>query len=522
MRIFVLLTAFLMCISGSSIFAQKEATSKYWVFFTDKQTDFNPCEYFDPLAIQRRLKNHVPLADSTDFPVNSGYIQKVGAIADSTSVVTRWFNAIVAFCSEKQVQQIRNLAFVKSVEPVGGMAIPASRKPYQEELTSTQMDVLKRQVESLQGDVFEKKGITGKGIRIAIFDGGFPGVDTIPVFAHIRKTGRIIKTYDFTRNKEFVYSFSSHGTMVMSCIAGISGDFRMGLATGAEFLLARTEVNTEPFSEEENWLAAVEWADKNGAHIINSSLGYTYHRYFTWDMDGKKSLVTRAANMAASKGILVVNAAGNDGANGWKKIGAPADADSVISVGGIDPTTDFHISFSSYGPTADKRLKPNVCAFGDVVAAGKKSLKSVQGTSFASPLVAGFAACAMQTDTTRTTMELFREIEKSGSLYPYYDYAHGYGVPQASYFTEGRPASAPSFEFKAKEHSIAIIPIAEKIDYKKYMYCHIEDENGIIEEYWVTTVNKTSPFEIDKFRIERGQTLLVQYNGYVASYKLKK
>ncbi len=151
-------------------------------------------------------------------------------------------------------------------------------------------------------------------------------------------------------------------------------------------------------------------------------------------MNGKKSLVARAANMAASKGMLVVNAAGNDGETKWKHLGTPADADSVLSVGGISPESDYHFSFSSYGPTADKRLKPNVCAYGAVMESGKKGLTTTYGTSFASPLVAGFAACAWQTNRRLNNMELFKEIEKSADLYPYFDYAHGYGVPQAGYF----------------------------------------------------------------------------------------
>ena len=169
----------------------------------------------------------------------------------------------------------------------------------------------------------------------------------------------------------------------------------MGLATGANFLLAITEVSSEPFSEEENWLAAVEWAYKNGADIISSSLGYTNNRYFTKDMDGKKSFVVKAASLAARKGMLVINAAGNDGDSEWKVISTPADADSILTIGGVSPETNLHINFSSYGPTADGRMKPNVSAFGEAVVANTKgNVEIAFGTSFATPLVAGFAACA--------------------------------------------------------------------------------------------------------------------------------
>lgn len=166
------------------------------------------------------------------------------------------------------------------------------------------------------------------------------------------------------------------------------------MASNAEFLLARTEVNAEPFAEEEWWLAAAEWAGKNGAHIINSSLGYTYHRYFPEQMDRKTSLVARAANMAASKGIIVVNAMGNDGDNSWKAVGTPADADTVLSVGSVDPYKEYKINFSSFGPTVDGRMKPNVTNSGFAAVAVKKDkLGNAHGTSFASPLISGFVAC---------------------------------------------------------------------------------------------------------------------------------
>lgn len=161
--------------------------------------------------------------------------------------------------------------------------------------------------------------------------------------------GRIIATWDFVKNKEFVYDYSSHGTSVLTCIAGKIDDKKFGLAPGAEFLLARTEITREVFSEEENWLAAVEWADKNGADIIQRISCRIYlQKIFPKEMDGQTTLVTQYANLAASKGMLVINAAGNDGDKKWEVIGAPADADSVLSIGGIDPDKGYHIDFSSY------------------------------------------------------------------------------------------------------------------------------------------------------------------------------
>jgi serine protease AprX len=437
-----------------------EGNNKYMVFFKDKKnTTFNPYEYFDAKSIERRLKQEIPLSDSSDFPVNDDYIKTVFALADSISYSSRWFNSLTVFADENSLQKITDLPFVKGIEPLSARLIPAGndKGEYNITLNNDQLKLLQKQTERLGISAFREKGFDGKGIRIAIFDAGFPSVDVNPCFEHIRKENRIIKTFDFGKNRENVYAFNGHGTNVFSCIAGMVDSIPIGLATGAEFLLARTEnALLEPYGEEENWLAAVEWADKNGADIINSSLGYTVHRYFREDMNGKISLIARAANMAAGKGILVVNAAGNEGESGWKFIGTPADADSVLSIGGIDPETDIHSSFSSFGPTADKRLKPNVSAYGSVIAAGRFGLINTQGTSFASPLVAGFAACAWQSNRNLTNMELFHEIEKSATLFPYYDYAHGYGIPQAEFFISGKNNTEPTFDIVSEGKLITV------------------------------------------------------------------
>ncbi len=535
---YIISVFFVLLFINNIVFAQ----NKYFIFFRDKHgTKFNPYKYFDNKAIERRIKLGITLYDSTDFPVNEGYLKAVTEIADSATYESRWFNAVAVYADKIKIDKISQLVFVKSVEPIvasSDLSEALATKELQQnnfksELDSSGIKLLFNQTESMGGKYFREKGIDGKGLRIAVFDAGFPCVDKSPVFEHIRKENRIIKTWNFPNKKEFVYSYHSHGTMVLSCIAGIINGRNIGLATGAEFLLARTEVYSEPFAEEENWLAAVEWADKNGADIINSSLGYTSDRYFPEDMNGKKSLASRAAELAARKGILVVNAAGNDGDNNWRKIGAPADADSIITVGGINPYTNFHINYSSYGPTADKRLKPNVCAFAHVVAAGKTRLKVADGTSFASPLVAGFAACAWQTDRQLNNMQLLDKIEKSGDLYPYYDYAHGYGVPQAQYFINSEEQRAksenqnkPTFDFVTENNLLRVIIKDEFIDERKaksennnlLLYYNIQDKKGVLEKYYVLRVYKKEvlAFKIDDFK--KGEKLNLHFKNYTSSY----
>ena len=506
------ITLFLfLCLMGHVLSAQ----SAYWVFFTDKNnTTFDPYTYFDAYAIERRIQNNISLYDTTDFPLNEAYVNETASLSEEVIGETRWFNALAVFATDKNISQIQALPFVKEIIPIETdmtvcsyqmLTLADNPPPEEEEEEEEEIDdesdyiTSSSQVKRMDGDLFIQNNIDGKGIRIAVFDAGFPDVNTHPAFEHIRNENRIIKTWNFCNKKEDVYGNNSHGRMVLSCIAGMYDGKKTGLATGAEFLLARTEFGLEIKKEEVWWMMAVEWADKHGAHIINSSLGYGGERYHPKHLDGKTILVTRAANMAASKGILVVNAAGNEGTDKlWKQtIIAPADADSILSIGGISPSSDFHIYFSSIGPTADGRLKPNVVAWGEVTVAGNKDQWqcNVTGTSFASPLVAGFAACAWQLNRDLNNMELKAEIERSGDLYPYYDYHHGYGVPQASYFLEDtsavmQDASILIIEEEEQEIIISVDKSKEQGAYwdrkypnLQYLYYHIENEEGRLVKY---------------------------------------
>jgi len=514
-----------------SIFSNKSsAQDSYWVFFSDKKgVEFNPYEYFDTKAIERRIKNGLPINDPSDWPLNQSYVNTLSHMVDSISGQTRWFNALAVIANPEQIKQIQELDFVKEVRMMKQYAVLASEKGCVSSYDNNNLRT--RQLEILGLSDFRKAGIDGKGVRIAVFDGGFPAVNTILALEQIRNEKRLIGTWDFTKNKEFVYYSVSHGTMVLTNIGGLSiidnDSIQFGLATGAEFLLAKTEVIREPYSEEKNWLMAVEWADKNGADIINSSLGYTRDRYFESDMDGRKSLVSQAGNMAARKGILVVNAIGNDGDTKWETMGAPADADSVLAVGGIDPVSNFHISFSSYGPSADGRLKPNVCAFGKTIVSNKKdALVNVQGTSFASPLIAGFAACAMQANPNMKVMDLFHLIEQSGHLYPYYDYAHGYGIPQAEYvLTKQRKEVKKNFEveYKGLFLEFLILDFNETdIGSSNLMYLNIEKEDGTLINYQVINVNQKK-FVVESLYPSLRDDLkkiTIYYKGYIEEIPL--
>jgi serine protease AprX len=541
-KIIFLLTGLLFLISFLS-----EAQQYYMVYFKDKQhEDFNPNTYFDAKAIERRIRTGLPLDDPSDWPVKETYTNEVSLIVNEVIVTSRWLNAMAVDANDQQINTLRQLPYVLNVECIEPSPMRVtSYEDYDTSVNPNEAKILAGQLKTLGVDKWRKAGIDGKGLRIAILDVGFDHADKIPAFDQIRSEKRLIATRDFTKkgNNENVYYGNGHGTEVWSCIAGKIGDIQIGLATGAEFILAKTEKSSEKYSEELYWLAAAEWADKNGADIINSSLGYTGKRYFNWQMDGKTSFVTRAANIAARKGMLVVNAAGNEGSDPWHYVGAPADADSVLSIGGIDPETGYHTSFSSYGPTSDKRMKPNVSAFGHVIAAAPAGLISTQGTSFASPLVAGFAACAWQTNRTLSNMQLFREIEKSGSLFPYFDYAHGFGIPQAGHFlTKDEVSTTPTFKVVENGDSIIVVvnkyfsgknEFSQNPEFKsvkgvdnestgdqEYLYYNIMNKSGVLDSYYVLDVTQSDVFTILKSNFHNGETLNVHFEGYSLTVKL--
>ena len=485
---------------GLTLVLTSFAQNKYWVYYGDKSECFDPLIYFSEKAIERRILQGIPLVQETDKPVNLAYSETVKSIVNEEKVVSRWFNASCVMASDEQINEVKELPFVSRVESVisSRANVCGSTNDELYDISEDDKDLLTAQINRMRGKRFIDKGVNGKGVRIAVFDIGFESWKTNPAFEHLRKGNQILKTYDFVKKRENVDGYNEHGTFVLSCIAGKIEGQNIGLATGAEFLLARTETWREFYSEEEYWVQAAEWADKEGADIINSSLGYTYHRYFPEQMNGRHSLVSKAAGIAVSKGILVVNSAGNDGDNDWKIVGAPADNDSVLSIGGIKPYSGIHTSFSSFGPNANRHLKPNVTGYGHVIGSGPKGVSETQGTSFSSPLIAGFAACAKQLRPAYNAMALFHEIEKSSDLYPYFDYAHGYGVPQASHFFGDLSAQAISFNF-INENTLVRIELAEKdtsaIDdeepeyqhtkWPNYVFFHIENKKGYLDKYFV-------------------------------------
>ncbi|MCC6722093.1 MAG: S8 family serine peptidase [Bacteroidia bacterium] len=511
----------------------------YRVFFKDKKnTEYNPYNYLHPKAIERRILNGIDLCDSSDFPVNNDYLNKILEFSDSLKGISRWMNVAFVFANNDKIKTIRKFPFVKRIEIVErefNQTICQTDSSNTDTIRNNYIyELAKAQTELFNIKILEDSMLSGKGIIICIIDVGFKEYKSNPTLQHIIKRNGILATYDFIKNSKYKNNGLSHGSSVFTCIAGKIGNLKLGLATDANFLLARTENFMEFISEEENWLMAAEWADKNGADIINSSLGYTTHRYIPENMDGKTTFVSKAAQIASDKGILVVSSAGNEGQSKWRKITAPGDAEGVLTVGAISPKYGIHSNFSSYGPSADRRIKPEVTAYGRAATWVRLGFGALDGTSFSSPLVAGFAACIKQKFPKLSNYELKELICKSGNLYPYYDYAHGYGVPNAENIFNKKITDSTTFLIEEDSLEINIYPILKetnkikpvslfKTQLPKYLYYNICNQSGYIYNYNVVefkkeneniiTINKSKwkkPFFINIFYLNYYKQILIE------------
>jgi hypothetical protein len=529
---------FLICLMGLLAMAAVAQEKSYWVFFTDKNdTQFDPYTYFDAKAIARYQQCGADLYDLSNYPLNDGYVNTVEGYSIELFGASRWLNAVGVTATEENALLIEQLPFVAKVQEMAGSGILAAvTQSRPGETSNASLDkalpflngegdpdeILTDQLKRFGGQHFIDHGIDGKGLRICVMDGGFPKVDTHPAFKHLRDNHQILKTYNFPNKREDVYGWSTHGTMVLSCIAGLNEQGqKLGLATGAEFLLARTEIDPEPFKEEIWWAQGAEWADKNGVDIINSSLGYGKDRHWTKDMDGT-SYVAKAANKAVEKGILICNSAGNEGDDQrWMTIITPSDAENVLCVGGIVNDLEFyhHISFSSFGPTADKRRKPDVCAFGTAAVANPSGgFTNASGTSFSSPLTAGFCACAWQTRRDLTALQMKEEIQKSADLYPYFDYAYGFGVPQAAYFTGEKTTTERTFDFVEGMDDIKILFNGKPTGHEAFV--NVEGADGVLLGYYKLDIPKEDTITLKKSDLGTGTQLNVSYGGFFDSLPL--
>lgn len=430
------------------------APMTYLVSFKDKAGSpysvGSPQDYLSQRAIERRQRYNISI-DLTDIPVNPAYISGLKSIS-GVSVICRskWLNNATVMVNDTSViSAIRALPYVNNVKCTFNSTNALQKDP--KTLVNTTksnayftIDSINygysaHQVQMLNGQFLHQLGFKGNGMYIAVMDVGFSQVDALPEFEYARSAGRLIQGPDFVRRDGNVYNSGSHGTMVLSCMAPNEPGRYVGTAPDATYFLFVTENDTSEYIvEEDYWVAAAEWADSAGVDVFNTSLGYTQfndsiqdHTYA--DLDGNTTRITKAVDLAAKKGILSVNSAGNSGDNAWYYIAAPADADSNLTVGAVGPD-GVYATFSSKGPTADGRVKPNVVTqgFQPYIVGVSGDVFPANGTSFSGPIMAGMAACLWQAFPEKNNMQIIRAIEQSASQYNTPDHFVGYGIPDMS------------------------------------------------------------------------------------------
>ncbi len=433
------------------------APDKYYIQFTNKNNSpyslDHPEEFLTERALQRREKQGIPIVEN-DLPVNPQYLQGVADIGVQLLNATRWLNGVTIYTTDSiKLDQIRALPYVEDVMLLQSKGtgrekaffenehygtLPAFQPGKKQTRATDELDYgeARFQINQINGIPLHNAGFHGEGMVIAVLDGGFVGADQNPVFDSVWANGQVLGTKSFVNPGGSVFVESSHGKSVLSTMAANYPGLMIGTAPKASYWLLHTEdVKSENVIEEYNWLSGAEFADSVGADIINSSLSYVDFDIPKWDhtyedLDGNTAVSTIAADIVTGKGILVCNSAGNSGSSDFPWNGAPADADSVVSVGAVGYNNE-RAGFSSIGPTVDGRIRPVVMALGSntIVAIGNDTIGTGSGTSFSSPIIAGMNACLWQANPNMKVMDVYEALKQSGNYADSVNNLMGWGIP---------------------------------------------------------------------------------------------
>lgn len=471
---------------------------RFRVYFSDKGSSqallTQPHRILSPAALERRAWRQIPL-DGSDLPVAPEYLEALRQKGAEVLMHSRWFN-YAKVETGLTAEELQSEAFVRRVEPVEAYRVNLAFRSQHVASDTLDYGFARPQIEQVHGHYLHEHGWLGQGMRIAVLDGGFMGSQNIPGLDSMWQQGRVKMTYNFVQNDTNIFVDGSHGTGVLSVLAGYHPGQYAGSAIKADYYLFKTEFEaSETPSEMDNWLRAAEWADSLGVDIISSSLGYNKFDggqgdYAYSDMDGNTTLVTRAADKAAEKGLLVIVSAGNEGSDPWKHITAPADGDSVLAVGAVN-ALGLYASFSSQGPTADGRIKPDVMARGQATALLVPAGPTFSnGTSYACPIVSGLAACLWQSQPSLSNMDIFEAI-RGNAAHPYApDNKMGFGLA--------------NFRDASWSISLPRSPRPEKLEFEVY-------PNPLSEDYFLEARGLTGTSEVEvRIYDLAGQVISVQ------------
>ena len=464
----------LLCVTAIAV-AQ---TNFYFVSFTDKEGSDHIA--LSALALEKRQAQGIEI-DEQDWAVSDIYVDSLVRAGARVSYTSRWLNGATVEMSEALAAEMINWSFVQDIDCTrvlnGGNASGLSQRknmPINEEPEVLPTPVTRWQLEMMNLTYLQDLGYKGQGKTIAVLDAGFPAVDTSAAFARLREEGRLLGQYDFG---EYDIPFSSpdgaHGSHCFSILAAEAENYFPAAPEASYYLMKTEEMNSESRKESDNWVAAIELADSLGVDIVSSSLGYFLfddaESSFSYDMmNGMTTRISIAATIAAEKGLLVCNAAGNT-ANyiemHWPWIMAPGDALGTITVGAVSADS-VYASFSSIGPSFDLRVKPELVAMGvntRIYNSVQAELRQGNGTSFACPLMAGMAACLWSAMPEVSNQEIRERLIRSGHLYETPNVYLGYGLP------DGKKALEEPTSIQAPTQSSTSASV-RKILYNGVMY----------------------------------------------------
>ena len=437
----------------SHFFLISEPIFCFRIYLTDKNNSpysiYKPEEFLSQRAIDKRERFNIAITEE-DFPVNPNYISQIANTDPAIRVWTtsKWTNTLTILCKDTtSLPTIRNLDFVQSVQPVGYYDFNLNKnvpQPDKKDFVSPSRDSepdtsyygpAYPQIAIHNGHYLHNEGFKGKGMLIAVLDGGWTGCNTSENMANLYSNNRISGEYEIIPYTEKIYNGTTHGTACTSIIGAALPYQMVGTAPEADFIFIRSEdPRCEIIIEEDYWARGAELADSLGADVISSSLGYTQFdndSTITYSScDGESSIASIAATKAAHKGIIVCIAAGNDGAKEWHKISRPSDAKDILCVGAVNKDS-VYAYFSSCGPSFDGRVKPDVaaCGWNTFVVNHEDSIKPGNGTSYATPVISGLAACLWQALPQYNSLEIMQFIRESGHQFTAPDTLLGYGIP---------------------------------------------------------------------------------------------
>lgn len=449
-KLFTFLVLCAVVITGtaqSDLYSYKklEKAYRYRVYLKDKKNSpysvKRPAEFLSQRALERRGRYGIKV-DKHDLPVSPNYLQVLRDCGLKIHNVSKWQNtAVVETTDTTLMDAVRQMAFVTGVVKVwvGPDSVLVYEQPdRRKKVKNTREDLVEYygsaadQVKMLNCHLLHDAGFRGQGMLIGILDGGFNNADVITGF----NRANILGTRNFVDPTIDVYSENSHGMMVLSCIGANTEGNLVGTAPEAQFYLIQTEDGrSEQLVEEDNYCAGLEYADSLGCDVVTASLGYYKFDYPEMNhpysaLDGKTAINSRSASMAASRGILLLNSAGNEGNDQWKKIGFPADAKDILAVGAVK-SDSLNTDFSSLGYSADGRVKPDAMAMGASAAvySTRGTVTTADGTSFACPILCGAVTCLWQAHRDKTPVEIINAVHRAGHYADRPNEVFGYGIP---------------------------------------------------------------------------------------------